>query len=128
MELLLDTCAALWWWSGDDDLSSGAAAALRDPANGVVLHQASLLEITLKYSLGKLPLADAPSLLVPKAVAAYGIRYATLSDRDIAILETLPLHHRDPFDRLLVAHALDTGLTIVTPDARIAHYGARVLW
>ncbi|WP_082408147.1 type II toxin-antitoxin system VapC family toxin [Verrucomicrobium spinosum] len=83
MKLLLDTCAALWYWAGDARLSSKAISALSDPENEVVFHQVSYLEITLRHSLGKLPMAEPPGALVPKAIKAYGIDYAVLSNRDI---------------------------------------------
>ena len=128
MHLLVDTCAALWYWSGDTRLSGVAEAALRDGSNEVTFHQASYLEITLKYSLGKLPLTQAPAILIPEALRAYRFHYARLSNRDIAGLEALPFHHRDPFDRLLISHAIDRGLTVVTPDLHIADYSVPVLW
>ena len=128
MQLLADTCTALWYWGGDPRLSANAEAALRDGPNEVVFHQVSYLEITLKYSLGKLPLALAPAILIPEALRAYRFQYARLSNRDIAGLESLPFHHRDPFDRILISHAIDKGLTIVTPDAHIAGYGVPVIW
>ena len=128
MKLLLDTCAALWYWSGDTRLSSKAVDALNDPRNELIFHQVSYLEITLKYSLGKLALAEAPSLLVPKAIMAYGLEYASLSNRGIQGLEDLPFHHRDPFDRLLISHARHQGLVILSADGEMPKYDVPVLW
>ncbi len=128
MRVLLDTCAALWWWSGDARLPHGVAAFLGDSDNDVRFHQASYLEITIKYGLGKLPLNGLPSVLIPKALDAYRVGYSALGNRDIARLETLPWHHRDPFDRLLIAHALENQLTVVTADRTFAGYGVPVFW
>ena len=128
MHLLVDTCAALWYWSGDPRLSAKAETALRDPANEVWFHQVSYLEITIKFSLGKLPLNESPALLVPKALETYRIEYSPLSNSDIATLESLPFHHRDPFDRILISRALNRGWTIVTPGGDFPAYGVNLLW
>lgn len=128
MNLLVDTCTALWYWSGDSRLSDAAEAALRDPDNEIWFHQASYLEITVKYSIGKLSLRKAPSTLVPEAIRKYRFSYTTLSNPDIATLETLPFHHRDPFDRLLISRALNRQWTVVTSDRAFPAYGVKVLW
>jgi PIN domain nuclease of toxin-antitoxin system len=128
MKLLLDTAAALFLWAGDERLSTDARHAIADPANELVFHQVSYLEITLKFSLGKLPLTEPPSLLVPKALEAYRIRFARLANDDIRALEALPFHHRDPFDRLLIAHSQRRGLVFVTPDSQVRRYQIPLLW
>jgi PIN domain nuclease of toxin-antitoxin system len=128
MDLLVDTCTALWYWSGDPRLSARAEEALRDPANEVWFHQVSYLEITLKYSLGKLSLSESPTILVPKALETYRFQYSALSNPDIATLETLPFHHRDPFDRLLISRALNRDWTIVTSDSAFPAYAVNLLW
>ena len=128
MDLLVDTCTALWYWSGDPHLSATAEAALRDPANEVWFHQVSYLEITVKCSLGNLMFNESPALLVPKALKTYRFHYSALSNPDIATLETLPFHHRDPFDRLLISRALNRDWTIVTSDRTFPAYGVNLLW
>jgi PIN domain nuclease of toxin-antitoxin system len=128
MDLLVDTCAALWYWSGDPRLSAKAEAALLDPANEVWFHQVSYLEIAVKYSLGKLPLNEAPALLLPKALKAYRFQYSPLSNSDIATLEVLPFHHRDPFDRILISRALNRDWTIVTSDEAFPAYSVNTIW
>ena len=128
MDLLVDTCTALWYLSGDTRLSSRAEEALRDPANDVWFHQVSYLEITLKYSLGKLSLTESPASLIPKALESYRIQFSVLSNPDIATLETLPPHHRDPFDRILISRALNRKWTIVTSDNAFPEYGVNLLW
>lgn len=128
MDLLVDTCTALWFWSGDPRLSAKAEEAIRDPSNDVWFHQVSYLEITLKYSLGKLSMTEPPSALVPRALDEYRFRFTALSNPDIAGLERLPLHHRDPFDRLLISRALNRGWTLVSSDRAFSAYGMKLLW
>ncbi|MEQ1843607.1 MAG: PIN domain nuclease [Verrucomicrobiales bacterium] len=89
MNLLVDTCTALWYWSGESRLSAEAEEAIRDPANEVWFHQGSYLEFTLKYSLGQLSLTEAPSTLVPRALEADRFHFTPLSTPDIAGLEKL---------------------------------------
>ena len=128
MKLLLDTCAALWWWDGSSRLSAAAEAALEEQSNEVALHQVTFLEIAIKHSRGKLGIPKAPQALVAEALEEYELAYHRLGDRDIVRLATLPLHHRDPFDRLLIAHALEHSLTVVTSDSKFVEYGVSVLW
>ncbi len=103
MTLLLDTCAFLWLTDQTEFLSERARTACEDSQNALWLHQASALEIQIKFSLGKLPLKLPPSEFVPLAVKRHGLNYATLSDETIWFLQKLPLLHRDPFDRVLIA-------------------------
>lgn len=128
MELLVDTCTALWYWGGDPRLSARAESALRDPENDLWFHQISYLEITVKYSLGKLSLKKSPALLVPEAMERYRIQFTPLSNPDVARLESLPFHHRDPFDRILISRALNRDWTVITSDAAFKEYGVEVLW
>lgn len=128
MDLLVDTCAALWYWNGDNRLSARAEDALREPSNNLWFHQISYLEITLKFSLGKLSLAEPPVTLVPKALKVYSFQFTPLANSDIARLESLPFHHRDPFDRLLISRALNHDWAVVSPDPNFPPYGVKVIW
>ena len=128
MDLLVDTCTALWFWSGDSRLSATAEEAIRDPSNEVWFHQVSYLEITLKYSLGKLSLTEAPATLVPRALEEYQFQFTALSNPDISGLESLPFHHRDPFDRLLLSRTLNRQWTIISSDPIFPVYGVKILW
>jgi len=128
MDLLVDTCTALWYWGGDPRLSARAESALRDPENDLWFHQISYLEITVKYSLGKLSLKKSPALLVPEAMERYRIQFPPLSNPDVARLESLPFHHRDPFDRILISRALNRDWTVITSDGAFKEYGVEVLW
>jgi len=128
MTLLLDTCVFLWLADERHRLSPTATALLEDPANTLRLHQISPWEIQIKNSLGKLPLPHPPRIAIPAAIAALGLEYRALDDGTIYMLEKVPQLHRDPFDRLLIAHAIYEGIPIVTPDPLISPYPVRVIW
>ena len=128
MKLLLDTCAFLWMSDQTDCLSSHVQALLTDPENELILHQAATLEIQIKYDKGNLPLGVPPHKFVPESIAKHKVLYHTLSDADIHFLGRLPMHHRDPFDRLLICHAIINGLTIITHDPLIHQYPVNYIW
>ncbi len=128
MTVLLDTCVFLWLADEKHRLSARARGILEDSSNTLRLHQASPWEIQIKYSLGKLPLPYPPRIAVPEAIKRLKLNYCTLDDETIYTLEKLPHLHRDPFDRLILAHAIHEGLPIVTPDPLIEQYPVRTLW
>jgi PIN domain nuclease of toxin-antitoxin system len=128
MRLLLDTCALLWFLTDDPKLSAAAKAAIEDPANERWLSPISLLEIALKVRLGKLPLRAPFGALFPAQLLANDIHLLPLEPAHIEPLTTLPLYHRDPFDRLIAATALVEGLRLVSPDAAYDGYGLTRLW
>src|SRR5690242_8654518 len=128
MRLLLDTHALLWFQADDPKLSASAKAAISDPANERWLSPISLLEIALKNRLGKLPLPAAFDVLYPATLLADDIHLLPLAPEHIAPLTTLPLHHRDPFDRLLAATALVEQLTLVSADPIFDAYRISRLW
>lgn len=128
MKLLLDTVTFLRLSDEVHLLSPTAKETLNDPGNILVLHQASIWEIQIKYNLGKLPLKLPPRQFVPMSVEKHDLVCQSLADADIYFLERLPHLHRDPFDRLLIAHAIHEGLPIVTPDPLIEQYPVRTIW
>jgi len=128
MTVLIDTCVFLWMADEHQKLSPAARSILTDAANTLRLHQAAVWEIQIKYSLGKLPLPHPPRISIPAAIERIGLDYRTLDDDTIYTLEKVPPLHRDPFDRLLIAHAIHEGLPIVTPDPLIHQYPVRVIW
>jgi PIN domain nuclease of toxin-antitoxin system len=121
--LLLDGHALLWWLADDPTLAGDARAAITDPTTDVLVSAATVWEIGIKRGLGKL---DAPDGLVD-AIEATGFRGLpiTLADADAAA--RLPRHHRDPFDRMLIAQATRLGSIIVTRDHAFAAYGVLTL-
>src|ERR1700729_4128899 len=110
MRILLDTCEFLWLVAGDSKLSPHVAAAVRDPKNAVFLSVISFWEISLKHSLGKLPLPQPPAQFVPQQRDMHLIAPLVLDEAAVAQLSGLPALHRDPFDRMLVCQAKAHGL------------------
>ena len=128
MKILLDTCTFLWMLDEVGHLSTTARKALEDGGNELAFHQASSWEIQIKYQLGKLPLAQSPESTIQWGLKTYQIEYHGLRDESIWHLQKLPDLHRDPFDRILIAHALCTGQKLATPDPRIHKYPVATLW
>jgi PIN domain nuclease of toxin-antitoxin system len=128
MRLLLDTCTVLWFLGNDPKLSGAARTALLDPANERWLSPISLLEIALKVRLGKLPLPRPYATIFPAELNANDIHLLPIEPEHIEPLTTLPMHHKDPFDRLIAATALVEGLTLVSADSAFDAYGLPRLW
>ena len=128
MQFLLDTCTFLWLVGGSDELSPRAREAFTDADNDVFLSAASVWEIAIKHRLGRLPLPGAPEVFVPAQRTAHGIEPLPIDEEAALHIAKLPDHHRDPFDRMLVAQALVGGFTLLTPDEAIRKYPARTLW
>lgn len=128
MTLLLDTCTFLWLVADDRRLPPRARTECRAPSNTVYLSALSVWEITIKHRLGRMPLPEPPQRFVASRRARLRIEPLPFDERDGAHDGLLPAHHRDPFDRGLVAQAILRGMTIVTPDPLIARYPAPVLW
>ena len=123
MILLLDANAVLWWLADDPTLDPVARAAIADPTNDVLVSAASIWEIEIKRALGKL---SAPDGLVA-AVDAAGFDVLPITGHDAERAGSLPAHHRDPFDRMLVAQADRVGAIVVSRDTAFVAYGTDVL-
>lgn len=123
MKLLLDTHVFLWYISGDSRLPRAFLDAIRDPANEVYLSAASIWEASIKFSLGKLPLPAAPAVFLTQQRNAHRIDPLPIDEGAMQHLDTLPPLHRDPFDRLLLAQALQHGLVVASVDATLPPYG-----
>lgn len=128
MRLLLDTCAFLWITSDAPELSPTARGLFADPDNEVLLSAVSAWEIAVKHALGKLPLPDPPALFVPAMREQHLMLPLPLEEHATLVLASLPSHHRDPFDRMLVCQALAHGLTLLTPDPLIRQYPVPTVW
>lgn len=124
MRLLLDTHAALWWLSGDARVAGDAEQQLLDETNRVLLSATVVWEVAIKRSLGKL---EAPPDLAATLVGA-GAQPLPITLDHAAAVESLPWHHRDPFDRMLIAQAQIEGAAIVSHDERLDQYGVSRIW
>ncbi|HWE50356.1 MAG TPA: type II toxin-antitoxin system VapC family toxin [Bryobacteraceae bacterium] len=128
MKLLLDTCTFLWIASGSSELSKTATEAFLDRNNERYLSSASVWEIGIKFSLGRLPLPEKPDRFVPRIRESSGIASLDIEEESALQAGRLPGLHADPFDRMLIAQAIVHGMTILTPDPQIERYAVRVLW
>lgn len=128
MNCLLDTCTFLWLSDQTEELSDRAREVLSDGNNVLVLSQISSLEIQIKYSKGKLALKFSPEEFVAESLKRHRIDTLALAEQHIWTTGKLPMIHQDPFDRLLIAQAIEEGLVIVTPDPKIHAYPVRALW
>ncbi len=124
MKLLPDTHAVLWWLAGDPRFGARAAHELVSGRNQVLLSAVVIWEVAIKRGLGKL---DAPENLVDTLVQA-GARPLSISLEHAAAVETLPLRHRDPFDRLLIAQAQIEQATLVSRDPYFPEYDVPLIW
>jgi len=123
MKLLLDTHVVLWWLDDPLLLSQTAREVIADPVNDVLVSAAVCWEIAIKRGLGKL---TAPADL-RGALYSCGFGELHITSAHVLATETLPMHHRDPFDRILVAQALMEGATLVSRDPMVAAYRASTI-
>jgi PIN domain nuclease of toxin-antitoxin system len=128
MRLLLDTHTWLWWQSEPSRLSEGCRALLEDPDESLLLSAASSWEIAVKFALKKLTLPEPPAQYVPKRLARAGITPLPVEHAHALRVAELPHHHRDPFDRLLIAQAQLEQATLATGDSQFLLYDVDVLW
>jgi len=125
--ILLDTHLFLWSQFEPAKLSPHVTERMQDPDIRWHLSQISVLEIQIKYDLGKLPLPNTPEQILPDLIEKSGFSYQSLQNEAIFILSKLPAIHRDPFDRLLIATALTNGWEIATVDETFNRYPVRIL-
>ena len=128
MKLLLDTHAFLWWVEGTPTLGRRARAEVSNPDNEVLLSIASCWELAIKLSLGKLRLTQSLDRFIPEQLTRNGFALFGVEFRHVVRVADLPFHHRDPFDRVLVAQALQDELAIVSGDRVFRKYGVSVVW
>jgi PIN domain nuclease of toxin-antitoxin system len=127
MKLLADTHVVLWAALEPERLSHACRTALEDGANEVRVSVVSAWEIAIKQSLGKLELALPAEQWLPDVLRKTGFDPLEVELSAALRVRSLPWHHRDPFDRLLIAQAMETGLTVATRDARFTMYGLSIL-
>jgi PIN domain nuclease of toxin-antitoxin system len=130
MKLLLDTHTFLWLVVGSPNLGGAARVALADPANELFLSVASVWELAIKTS------SPNPQLKLAVPLDAYLAKWTAIYQLDLLPIQSshalhvvgLPHHHRDPFDRLLIAQAMVEGMTLVSGDGKFASYPVTILW
>lgn len=128
MRVLLDTHAFLWLVGDHENLSETAKTIFLDGENELFVSAASGFEITVKHGLGKLSLSDPPATFIRERITNNSLQELPITMAHATTLQELPLHHRDPFDRLLVAQALAEGIPLLTADKQLAAYPIECLW
>ena len=128
MKLLLDTHAFLWWDSDPDKLSPPALAACQNPSNVLLLSVASAWEMQIKLQLGKLKLALPLETIVESQQQTNRLEILPVTLAHVLALEVLPAHHKDPFDRLLIAQANVEDAALVSNDPVFDTYSVHRLW
>jgi PIN domain nuclease of toxin-antitoxin system len=128
VNLLLDAHAFLWFVDADARLSARAKSLIEDPANRKFVSIATCWEIAIKVGLGKLNLGEPAATFVPRELAANLFDILPIELAHATFVETLPHHHRDPFDRLVAAQALIEKMPLVSVDVAFDPYGVRRLW
>lgn len=127
MRLLLDTHIFIWWADQSEKLSRATLSALEDEANELLLSVASVWEMQLKIQLGKLKLSLPLKELVKNQQETNDLMVSPITLTHVLALEALPSHHKDPFDRLLIAQGIAEGFTIVTADSQFSAYSVKLL-
>lgn len=128
MNLLLDTHTMLWAMHEPELLSATARTLVGDPSNTLLVSIASLWEITIKIGTGKIviPGSDIDSVL--QNLNPFRIRIIPVRPNHLRVLQALPRHHKDPFDRIIIAQSQIEQLPLITADKKIDDYSVRVIW
>lgn len=128
MKYLVDTMIWLWSVGPIDKINGEGLAILESGDEELYFSAASSWEIAIKMQLGKFSLPSTPGRYVPKRLAEQGIHSLPVSQQQALRVYELPLHHRDPFDRLLIAQALEEKMTILTADRLFEKYAVNIVW
>lgn len=128
MRALLDTHAFLWWVTDDARLSERARETIGDGANEIYVSAATGWEMAIKARLGRLRVPDDFARFITDQIALNGFRVLAIELAHALHVHGLADHHRDPFDRILVAQSLIEGMPILSRDAQIAAYGVELVW
>ena len=124
---LLDTHTLIWFIEGSDQLSQKARQEIETENTNNFVSIASLWEIAIKVSLGKIELKTS-FYQINNKLSENGFEILPLTFEDTLIISTLPFHHRDPFDRIIIAQAMTNKMTIISKDGQFSLYGAKVVW
>ncbi len=128
MKLLLDTHAFIWWDSDPSLLSPHALSLCKNRKNRLVLSVASVWEMQIKLNLGKLKLTLPLSQVIDSQRQTNGIEILPIKLEHVLALEKLSLHHKDPFDRMLIAQALVEDVVVISGDPVFGKYSVNIMW
>jgi PIN domain nuclease of toxin-antitoxin system len=128
MKLLVDTHVFIWWDAEPAKLPSQILALCEDRANTVLLSVASLWEMQIKVQLGKLKLTLPLATLVINQQQTNGVEVLPITVEHVLALDDLPPHHKDPFDRMLIAQATAEDATLITNDPVFPKYSVKLVW
>jgi PIN domain nuclease of toxin-antitoxin system len=128
MNVLADTHAILWWLAGDERLSRTARRILENPTNRRLVSVASLWEIAIKLSGGKLLDGGLTLRIIADALNEQEFVVLPIRIEALLRLDQLPWIHRDPFDRVLIAQAMEEGIPLLTADSKMARYAVKAIW
>lgn len=128
MNLLLDTHALIWWLAGDDALGRKAQAAIADESNTVFVSAASAMEIATKFRIGKLPGAALLAQDFENVIATQGFTELPITIHHARLAGEMPIPHKDPFDRLLIAQARAEDMVLVSNEVLFDGFGVRRVW
>ena len=128
MKLLLDTHTLLWFIVGSASLSSDARTLIEDVLNEKFVSIVSIWETAIKVSIGKMSLSAPFDILFPHQLEVNGFELLSVKVEHTSVVTTLPFHHRDPFDRLLIAQAIEEKMTLLSVDTVFDDYGVTRLW
>ena len=128
MKTLLDTHAFLWFISGDSKLSDRAKSSIEDDGNEKLVSMASMWEMAIKISIGRLKVLESFEFLIPRQIQINGFELLPIQFEHVSKVSYLPFHHRDPFDRLLVSQCIIEKCAIISRDAAFDSYPIVRLW
>jgi PIN domain nuclease of toxin-antitoxin system len=128
VKLLLDTHAFIWWDNDKSQLSQPALDACLDQSNTLFLSIASIWEMQIKIQTGKLSFTIPLEQRIIEQTRINGLKILPIRQKHIYTLAVLPDHHRDPFDRLLIAQSIYEKMTLISHDAQIKQYSLQLLW
>ncbi len=126
-EYLLDTHTLIWYLEGNPNLSTTAKNAIETRTNHISVSPVTYWEMAIKISLGKLRLSQSLSNIMDEA-NRQGFYLLSIEKQHLLVVETLPFHHKDPFDRMIIAQAMSESKTIIGKDGNFPHYDVTILW
>jgi PIN domain nuclease of toxin-antitoxin system len=128
MRIIIDTCIFLWFIENNPKLSSTALSLIEDKGNDILLSLTSIWEIAIKYSIGKLIFTKAYDIFIREQIDINSFDILPINFDHISTVAVLPLHHRDPFDRMIISQAIVEGLPIISSDTAFDDYPIKRLW